>query len=456
MKRILPLLLVLMLLIACVPTPEEESVREKNTEALIELAVQTPDAVNPSPATRTDVPERYTAELISTVGQLSVTVDAPVIVPDCALPLARIAPSDFSVTLIRSFANVLFGEDAHYFDPHDVDNLTKGYYTRHVADLMDALDHWDEYGSVKYDLVYETKADAQKALDKLSKKAAAAPDSMPAYTPDFSDYLKPENNGLYWVFAMQENDVHSRMDVSHMAGITELCYWRDADYANSSIFPDPANVNGLLTCTEDEAVRQAQTVLKQVGLDDFVCVKHYGMNAVFSSESIDPCYLCVFMRCLNGAPITYANNGTAAAQYDQTWRQERIFVEIDDGGVRQLIYESPLSVLDMLSEQSRLLPFSEIADIFERRITVVNNTTDFLEDKKFTERYVITEIRLGLVEIREEDRQTGLLVPAWDFLGYSERTNQNGVTESYPFDSSYSFLTINAVDGSIISRNVGY
>lgn len=124
MKRILIVLLSLVLLAACQPTSEQESIREKNTEALVELAGQQA-GTDSTPKTQSDVPKKYTAELKSAVGKLGVSVDAQVYSPDCALPLVRVIPDDFSESLIHGFAKALFGEQAHYVDPASIEHLTK-------------------------------------------------------------------------------------------------------------------------------------------------------------------------------------------------------------------------------------------------------------------------------------------------------------------------------------------
>mgnify|MGYP005831456645 FL=1 len=63
----------------------------------------------------------------------------------------------------------------------------------------------------------------------------------------------------------------------------------------------------------------------------------------------------------------------------------------------------------------------------------------------------IHEVKLGLMRITEQNsKDTGLIIPVWDFMGtYEEK-------ETF-FDDTYtSLLTINAIDGSIIDRGLGY
>jgi len=76
----------------------------------------------------------------------------------------------------------------------------------------------------------------------------------------------------------------------------------------------------------------------------------------------------------------------------------------------------------------------------------------------------ITKISLGLAKVpRENDPNRGLLVPAWDFYGYSidkysqqeqggYELNENNEYINNKFMNSY--ITINAIDGSVIERTI--
>ena len=75
-----------------------------------------------------------------------------------------------------------------------------------------------------------------------------------------------------------------------------------------------------------------------------------------------------------------------------------------------------------------------------------------LEEKE----YFIQEIRLGLKPVFQYDNLGEViryyLLPAWDFLGYST-AKVNGMEEkTHIIVPPESFLTINAVDGTIIEH----
>ncbi len=62
----------------------------------------------------------------------------------------------------------------------------------------------------------------------------------------------------------------------------------------------------------------------------------------------------------------------------------------------------------------------------------------------------------------KSDSRSGVLVPAWDFFGSYEGTYKEGAewetgSENFLYAPQYeSYLTINAIDGSVIDRGLGY
>ena len=86
--------------------------------------------------------------------------------------------------------------------------------------------------------------------------------------------------------------------------------------------------------------------------------------------------------------------------------------------------------------------FEDIKEIFEQMVTIANAT------EKVETNVTVNEVKLRYERISEKDSfDTGLLVPAWDFIGrkWDDYESHDG-----------SVLTINAIDGSIIDRELGY
>ena len=82
-------------------------------------------------------------------------------------------------------------------------------------------------------------------------------------------------------------------------------------------------------------------------------------------------------------------------------------------------------------------------------VLIVDNTADIYNQDQH---YHITGVRLSLVSLPEQDGDGCLLAPCWDFLGDSPLIYQELADMGLASDGYWCYLTVNAVDGSIIQR----
>ena len=117
---------------------------------------------------------------------------------------------------------------------------------------------------------------------------------------------------------------------------------------------------------------------------------------------------------------------------------------MNDDGIVGMRWEAPYSILGNVTEDSSLIPFSEVEKIFEKMIAVKYANTQSI--------IAIENIRFGYARVAEQNQSgSALLVPAWDFFGTI--SDFNGISLS---DYGTSLITINAIDGSIIDLARGY
>ena len=131
------------------------------------------------------------------------------------------------------------------------------------------------------------------------------------------------------------------------------------------------------------------------------------------------------------------------------WTAEDIAVFVNDDGIVGFDYMTPLTVTETVVEKSTLKNFDEIKDIFEQMVVTMNA----VESEEAMEGNVtidIDSVKLRYTRISEKDSfDTGLLVPVWDFIG--TKTDQYG----YEVQNAV-IMSINAIDGSVIDRSLGY
>ena len=465
------LLAALLLLCACQPTPESPIVVGKDQSAMIEKAQEKPAYAAGETVDwreRLNAPERYTAKLQSSSGRLTVDADAEVIVPDAELPVVHVSPRRFTDEDARRFVKALLGDDPKCIS-RTGENRTKTMYERMILEWNDALDHWDDYGCLVWDM-YDTREEMEEALQELIAKAADAPDTLDTFAPVF------EWEPMLWHTAagqqdlgdasmgfltLNADDTRSALDIVNGGGAacSSIYYHRDidgtADQLSSVVEGQWPNELGI---TEDEARAVAQAKLREMGLDHLACsfskfIRCYRDDIIREGADYHPGWLLVFTPAVNGIPLTYSHRSAVENNgYSQRWEYERCYLLIDEKGVSILRYEDACMADEVKAETSALLPFSEIAAIFEKMVLIVDNDADAYG---FDRTYRITSVRLGMVTIPEQNGEGGLTVPCWDFMGniwaeeeFPESWKQTGMMQ----DGSFSYLTINAIDGSIIQR----
>jgi hypothetical protein len=176
-------------------------------------------------------------------------------------------------------------------------------------------------------------------------------------------------------------------------------------------------------------------------------------------------YVFHYTRKVNDVEITYQlNQPDPAEQYDAYWPQEVIVIVVNDSGVTQFTWLSPLKVKNIINSNVELLPFSEIQSIFKGNIG--RNIDYYDNNQAIIEREIhINRIALGLTKIKQIDSNEYILVPTWNFFGYEVNKYDGQQPGGYQLDenNSYtqeavgqSFLTINAIDGSLINTDIGY
>ena len=449
MKRIFAILL-LSLLIACVPTPEEEAVVQKDQGQMLFHASKTDERMEIIDLyERLGAPKEYKANLSAINGRLKVIVDAKVIMPDDELPVVRVMPVDFTLEQILAFAGELMPKDAKYvnFDA----GRSKGYYNSLIQNLQWAIDHWDQGGHDMY-VDFDSIEDAKKSLSELLMQQSNAPESLPEIDPQ----TIPCNgeypiNGTCRLIATKDNETFSTIHVCNFTkeyGTASLEYVRD-QYYNYFVSDGRAHQGAPPSAEIKEAVFD---LIDRLPVDGFDCYAVFPAVYFGSRNDKIPCYHFVFTRSINRVSETATDVEVVVETYDKPWGYEMIHVIADENGVAAFKYANPYAVSDIVVEKTNLLSFDDILEVFNKRITVYhNNLIDGTRDALQKE-YNITNIRLGLVSIKEENADSGLLVPAWDFLGYERYWENENESLSYT-NELHSFLTINAIDGSIINRS---
>ena len=156
-----------------------------------------------------------------------------------------------------------------------------------------------------------------------------------------------------------------------------------------------------------------------------------------------------FTRDINGFHENYVREYFIAPQKDgedrdvmNLWRQEYAYVEVWDG-VIQSTYWANASDASVDAENVEVLPWNEIQEIFEKQMDYLLTPGPIYTS--FT-KLDIDRIELGYTKVLMQNSNGQYkLIPTWNFYG-----TENSVAKEY------CFMSINAIDGTVIDRRLMY
>ena len=230
--------------------------------------------------------------------------------------------------------------------------------------------------------------------------------------------------------------------------------------------------NGQEEAASELALKELNDL--NMGIWTLKSISHGLDGFVLGSELLSNGYIVQAFFTLDGLPFYdfYTWHGNTNLQeedeYSQTSYnqylpgQTHATVGIRDGRLAFLSVEGLENIQKCMNENVKLLSFSEISKIFCEQIGYHYYTGDPNNPNSGNgEHLYITDVYLSMMRVRKKDSVDEFYVlPVWDFVGYMEY-------DKYPFTNEeleqekdscrcLSFLTINAIDGTIIDRNVGY
>lgn len=204
----------------------------------------------------------------------------------------------------------------------------------------------------------------------------------------------------------------------------------------------------------EEAQGKADALIQQLELKDYqcydkdLCCQYRSLaDGVLEYRSI---YVFQYLRNQDGVFVN--NEGKSKFMDDwqgddyvkRQWPGESVLVYVNDSGIAGFYYLAPIETVETVVEKSQMKSFEEIKDIF-RQMIIVTNARQEADCDIHIDRVVLRYTRIS----EENSFDTGLLVPVWDFEG-SITSNTAKISESG------SLLTVNAIDGSVIDKELGY
>ena len=438
---------------------------------------------------RLEAPEHYTSTVQDATGKLQILTDAAVEIPNAGkVSSIVVTQHPFDQEMVDRITDAFFPE-AVFYDSMNINQMTKAEYQARLEELKGYeaegnLDPYhygtDENGEYYFDIQLAIES-AQQGYDAAPEERVLEPVHPQigedgnflgvAETPDgsFYDYRLKSYAGM----PMEVQILKKNSLIEFGENYTWSGYRNMKPYYPE--LPDEESLKAEIGISPEEAKNLADEKVAALGLSDMeLAAWEYALQWKEDSDSLkngdggysrerqtNSGYRLCYTRRLSGLPITFTESyGGGLETMDsemETWSYERLEFYVTKDGIDRVELVNVYDIGETKTENLELLPFSEIIQTYEKMMEVQN--ADVLNYENYR-KYHIDRITFGYSRIYEPsaDSRTGLLVPVWDFFGsFETEMESDGQTYHNVNDMAYqSYMTINAVDGSVIDREFGY
>lgn len=492
-------ILLIFTLSGCQPTPTQSIVKEKNLDQMIEDATKTQPDVTALPqgsgmAEKMGAENTYVKELADTKGKVKIHVNADVLIPPASgvtvqrVEQEQITQAQIDVLLAHLMKGELFSGSDYRLSKSEAQNsiqkIQDGIAARGgIPEGRPKSMDW-ELNRMGMELA-QLQADLETAPDTTVKTPSTG--KLEPMDPEMGS-----GEELY-VLSQPQGSGYQSFHVYNFSGATSMLEFyseKSAFLASRSYFStkeaiemvardnlrnfvpakEPSAIPDVLITRED-AAKMADDLIAALGIQGFTIYsqdKAYDGNVSKTGDQstvVNPprtVWLLRYARTVNGIPATYTVWDCMKVEdnyQSEPWPYEDITVAIDDSGIVGFSWRSPYKVTGTVTENANVLSYRDAMNVFDTMALVVNAWEGYADgNPNLTGIDIkVDHIRFGLTRVTEQNkRNSGLMVPCWDFFGTVNYVMEtDGQTRMFE-DGPVPVLTINAIDGSIINRSLGY
>ncbi len=424
-------------------------------------------------------PEHVKSSLQNESGNLQVDIDASVEIPEVSsIPSVPVSEHRITQADIDRITETIFPEATFY--------TSQSYHQMTKRDIQSTINQLEQYlaegntdpyayGWTEFDMRQSIADKKQLMNQSLEEKNLI---EVPALLGSKSSGPIPEDE-MYIVAVTSDGTAYNYSVMNFMGHKIRIEKYRpEEDRSITWNWMECQTIRGIrhnvptedtlqksVGITLEDAQKTAEEILVQIGLTD-TALRSWDYALLLPEETTgqssgvpkDVGYILHYTRDVNGIPITYTDSTSrsfhAAGDRSETWDYEVIDFLITKEGIEQVCIDNLYDIDLKQIENLTLLPFSDIVSIFEKILPVQNS---FVDECDMTREYRINRITLGYSRICDPatGSHTGTLIPVWDFFGEYTDTAENisvGKKTYTNYSKTRSYLTINAVDGSVVEK----
>lgn len=468
------LMILCSLLTACQPTPENKVVVGKNDE----ITQSTIEYV------KSNFPDTY-QDSYSDKGA-DIIFDATVNLPESEqLACYTISTAPFTQAQADTIIHGLFGDQKLYDLAVVTKSEIKPEYIQALAELKDKQQNPTQYEA--------SEAYYQERVDELKARINNAPETDILEPSDCKLKNSTSEKGVQYLSARGDlgKDQMAILKITSVDESANVGHDSYLEYINGTKYIDISEPypnmldNGPqnLKVTKDEAISMANNIVSQLGVE-YMKYSGCATGVVYSnvgdypetiSSQMPQSFLIYYTRNINGVQITYDQRRYSYSSTDDSYSSseyyERIVVAVDDSGVSYIRWQGPVSIGSVSADNNQIISFEDMMILAKEQLSYEYATFEYQErasenitvaqaqlettnyGKIMSNQVHIQKITLGLMQIPTQNGGNEY-IPVWDFFGYSQANYENGQEKQY--GNNKSILTINAINGTVIDRDLGY
>ena len=456
-------------LAACQPTPEKPVVVNKGDGKLEEVLGD-----SASPQEMFSAPSQYKLDKQSYYNDmLSVAFDMQVQTPDVsAYPIYGLIDQDFSQAQVNRIVTALMHDKPliYYDEQQTKQELTDQFLLpekKRLAEAKSGKSFSDDGGNVSIEQIEEN-------IRMFEEWIRNAPETKDEHSVTADDYTK--TGTLSAQADLGGTKIATLNIVRKGQSFYFLKFVNGTEYIYNGFF-DPTDDLPMKT-TKKQAIEQAEKLISEMGADDFQLAAVGKTTRLGSEEQISSdqhqntvAYSVVFTRTIDGiqtayTPIDSISGDEVKEKMDaETWSYERIMINIDDSGIANVYWNGHVQISDPINKNVKLTDFDDVATRAMDQIKVqnaylANQGKDAGRDSegRLTVKLDINITRaiLGYMRVRQKDTSEYILLPVWDFYGTTTYHYSDSRPPEVNNNGFMAIVTINAIDGSVVDRKLGY
>jgi hypothetical protein len=391
-------------------------------------------------------------ELTSSDESVKVHVNAAIQTSEVTeLPIVSCKPRYFTLDEVKNIIDLLYGDAALYRDQTDQEWLEAEIKMQkeELSYLKEHGKYTKESGALVVDGVENEIASQEARIADLEKEYQAV-SAGPVEVKDiaFTD------NGSTGEALMLRDDQETPMTFfayndsvsGDGAGMEYAAQGFDLD-SSGKLLADGEELE--IAISREEAKQKALDTAKACGISED-CQVVMTEEAQINGQSS---YVFRLVRLIGGVPNTQVSSFVTASRvaegdggeaYTQAWNQESIAVAVNDKGIVGFSWKLPPEIIDTVNDNVAIQSFEEIKEVARTILPMQLEIEEMSPERKDV---TIYEVRLNMMRVSRQDKEDAYYyVPVWDFMGYHGDVSEEKT----------SYLTLNALDGSVIDRGVGH